>query len=103
MVKSVTLRLSEDVYEEFREAAAAERRSLANLIETAALARIREAQFVDGIEEVEILSDEALVRRMKAGSRRIHLQKVDMMGDAAVRDDSSEGIPERPPSASPCC
>ena len=103
MVKSVTLRLSEDVYEEFREAAAAGRRSLANLIETAALARIREAQFVDGIEEVEILSDEALVRRMKAGSRQIHLQKVDRMGDAAVRDDSSEGIPKRPPSASLCC
>ena len=103
MVKSVTLRLSEDVYEEFREAAAAERRSLANLIETAALARIREAQFVDGIEEVEILSDEALVQRMKAGSRQVRLQKVDIMGDAAVRDDSYGEIPELPPSESRCC
>ena len=39
MSKSVTLQLGEDVYEELREAAAAERRPLANLIETAALAR----------------------------------------------------------------
>ena len=70
MSKSVTLQLGEDVYEELREAAAAERRPLANLIETAALARIREAQFVDDAETAEILGDEALVRRLKVGSRQ---------------------------------
>ena len=63
MAKSITLRLGEDVYEEFREAAAAERRSLSNLIETAALARIRETQFVDDAEAEEILSDDALVQK----------------------------------------
>ena len=70
MSKSVTLQLGEDVYEELREAAAAERRPLANLIETAALARIREAQFVDDAETAETMGDEALVRRLKAGSRQ---------------------------------
>ena len=70
MSKSVTLQLGEDVYEELREAAAAERRPLANLIETAALARIREAQFVDDAETAEILGNEALVRRLKVGSRQ---------------------------------
>ena len=70
MAKTVTLRLGEDVYEELREAAAAERRPLSNLIETAALARIREAQFVDDAEMAEILGNEALVRRLKAGSRQ---------------------------------
>ena len=70
MPRTVTLRLGEDVYEELREAAAAERRPLSNLIETAALARIREAQFVDDAEMAEILSNEALVRRLKAGSRQ---------------------------------
>ena len=70
MSKSVTLQLGEDVYEELREAAAAERRPLANLIETAALARIREAQFVDDAETAEIMGDQALVRRLKAGSRQ---------------------------------
>ena len=70
MPRTVTLRLGEDVNEELREAAAAELRPLSDLIETAALARIREAQFVDDAETAEILGNEALVRRLKAGSRQ---------------------------------
>lgn len=70
MSKTVTLRLDEDAYAELREAATAERRPLSNLIETAALARIREAQFVDDAEMAEILDNEALVRRLRAGSRQ---------------------------------
>ena len=38
MANAVTLRLEEDVYDELREGAVAERRSLSNLIEAAALA-----------------------------------------------------------------
>ena len=75
MTKTVTLRLGEDVYEELREAAAAERRRLSNLIETAALARIREAQFVDDAEMAEILGNDALVRRLKSGSRQARRRK----------------------------
>ncbi len=75
MTKTVTLRLGEDVYEELREAAAAERRPLSNLIETAALARIREAQFVDDAEMAEILDNDALVRRLKTGSRQARRRK----------------------------
>ena len=70
MSKTVTLRLAEDVYEELREAATADRRPLSNLIETAALARIREEQFVDDAEMAEILSNEDLIRRLRAGSRQ---------------------------------
>ena len=73
MTKTVTLRLREDVYQELREAAAAERRPLSNLIETAALARIREEQFVDDAEMAEILSNE--VRRLKLGSRQARKRK----------------------------
>ena len=43
MSRTVTLRLERDAYDELQEAAAAERRPLANFIATAALARIREA------------------------------------------------------------
>ena len=75
MTKTVTLRLGEDVYQELREAAAAERRPLSNLIETAALARVREAQFVDDAEMAEIQSNEALVRRLKIGSRQARKRK----------------------------
>ncbi len=68
MSKTVTLRLDESVYEELKEAAVAENRPLSNLIETAALARLREEQFVDDAEMAEILSNEALVQRLREGS-----------------------------------
>ena len=70
MARTVTLRLEKGVYDELREAAAAERRPLSNFIATAALARIREAQFVDDREMDEILSNDALVRRLKDGSQQ---------------------------------
>ena len=69
MSKVVTLRLDDAVYKEFRQAATAERRPLSNLIESAALAKIREDQFVDDAEMAEILENERLLRRLKAGSR----------------------------------
>jgi uncharacterized protein (DUF1778 family) len=69
MARTVTLRLDDDAYAALREAAKAERRPLSNLIETAALARIREQQFVDDNEMTEIRSHPSLLRRLKAGSR----------------------------------
>ena len=69
MARTVTLRLDDDAYAALREAAKAERRPLSNLIETAALARIREQQFVDDDEMTEITSHPSLLRRLKAGSR----------------------------------
>ena len=69
MSKTVTLRISDEVYERFREAAAAHRRPLSNLIETAALAKIDEEQFVDDHEMAEIRANEALLKRMRKGSR----------------------------------
>jgi hypothetical protein len=53
----------------------AERRPLSNLIETAALARIREDQFVDDVEMAEILENDDLTRRLKAGSRHARKRK----------------------------
>ncbi len=69
MSKTVTLRLKEDVYKVFLEAARAENRSISNLIETAALHKVRDLQFVDDAEMAEILSDENLVIRIKRGSK----------------------------------
>lgn len=75
MSKTVTLRLDEATYEELKEAARSENRPLSNLIETAALAKVREQQFVDDAEMAEILEDESLMRRLKAGSREARLSK----------------------------
>ena len=75
MSKTVTLRLKDDVYNAFMEAALAENRPLSNLIETAAISKIREQQFVDDVEMVEIHADTELVKRIKQGSREARLRK----------------------------
>ena len=75
MSKTVTLRLKDDVYEAFREAALAENRPLSNLIETAAMSKIREQQFADDPEMAEILADRNLADRIKQGSREARLRK----------------------------
>ena len=79
MAKTVILRLDKDAYDELREAAAAEGRPLANFIVTAALAGIREAKFVGDREMAEILGNDALVRRLKAGSHQAHKRRGDFV------------------------
>jgi hypothetical protein len=69
MAKTLTMRLDDKTYETFVRAAKAERRSLANLVETAALRHIEESSFVDDVEMAEILSRPELIKRLKAGSR----------------------------------
>ena len=54
MAKTLTMRLDDKTYETFARAAHAERRSLANLVETAALRHIQESLFVDDAEMAEI-------------------------------------------------
>ena len=75
MSKTVTLRLKDDAYNALREAALAENRPLSNLIETAALSKIREQQFVDDTEMAEILANRNLVKRIKQGSREAQVRK----------------------------
>jgi predicted transcriptional regulator len=70
MSKTVTLRLDADAYRELKEAADAERRPLSNLIETAALSKVREQQFVDDAEMAEIRANEGLLERLREGSRQ---------------------------------
>jgi hypothetical protein len=75
MAKTVTLRLEEEVYNVFLEAAKAENRPLSNLIETAALSRLREQQFVDDAEMSEIMANENLLKRLKKGARDAEMGK----------------------------
>jgi predicted transcriptional regulator len=69
MPKTITIRLKDEVYELFAEAAGADNRTISNLIETAALNQIREQQFVDDAEMAEILSDNNLLARLREGSK----------------------------------
>ena len=69
MSKTLTLRMDEETYQVFRAAAQADRRSIANLILSSALDRIRDQQFVDDYEMAEIQSNEELMKRLRKGSR----------------------------------
>ena len=69
MPKTITIRLKDDTYKLFAEAAQADNRTISNLIETAALNKIREQQFVDDTEMVEIMSDNNLLARIRQGSK----------------------------------
>jgi uncharacterized protein (DUF1778 family) len=75
MPKTVTLRLKDEVYKAFVEAAQAENRPLSNFIETAAFARIREQQFVDDLEMAEILANQDLIKRINKGSQQVRTRK----------------------------
>ncbi|MBR9985424.1 MAG: hypothetical protein KFF68_05895 [Desulfosarcina sp.] len=69
MPKTITIRLKDDIYKLFAEAAQADNRTISNLIETAALNNIREQQFVDDTEMAEIMSDINLLARIRQGSK----------------------------------
>jgi hypothetical protein len=75
MSKKVTLKLKEDVYKIFAEAAQAENRSISNLIETSALYKVREQQFVDDAEMQELITDENLLARLRLGSKEAAKRK----------------------------
>jgi uncharacterized protein (DUF1778 family) len=79
MARTVTLRLERDAYDELQEAATAEQRPLASFIATAALARVREAQFVDDEEMAGILGNDELVSSLKTGSQQAHQRRGDFV------------------------
>lgn len=69
MPKTLTMRLDDATYQTFVRAAKAERRSLANLVENAALQHLLESSFVDDAEMADTASRPELVKRLQAGSR----------------------------------
>jgi len=75
MPKTVTLRLKEEVYKAFVEAAQAENRPLSNFIETAAFAKMREQQFADDLEMAEIRANQELIKRINKGSEEAGARK----------------------------
>lgn len=67
MSRTVTLRLPDKTYEQFRALAERENRPLSNFIETAALRYIENELFVDEFEMVEIRNNADLNRSLKRG------------------------------------
>jgi predicted transcriptional regulator len=75
MPKTITIRLKDDIYRLFAEAARADNRTISNLIETAALNQVREQQFVDDAEMAEIMADTNLLTRIRQGSKEAATRK----------------------------
>ncbi len=75
MPRTVTIRLADKSYELVRAAAEADRRSIANLIETATLRHLEEQSFMEAAEAREVLSDRGLLRRLKAGHAQAAARK----------------------------
>jgi hypothetical protein len=75
MPKTITLRLSDEDYQKFSNFAKADNRPIANAIETLALRQLEEFIFVSAFEMDEILSDESLKKRLKAGSKQAQKMK----------------------------
>ncbi len=69
MAKTLTIRVDDKTYATFVKKARAENRSVANFIETAVQAHIRETEFVDDAEIAEILGNERLRERLRQGSK----------------------------------
>jgi hypothetical protein len=75
MSKTVTIRLSEEEYILFAQAAAAVKRPISNLINYLAQQKLEEDLFVDQIEMDEILGNKNLVESMRKGSKDAKLRK----------------------------
>jgi predicted transcriptional regulator len=69
MSKTVTLRLPDETYQQFRALAERENRPLSNFIETAALRHIEAEQFTDEFEMEEIRGNTELNRSLKRGMK----------------------------------
>jgi hypothetical protein len=78
MAKTLTIRV--DDYATFVKKARAENRSVANFIETAVQAHIRETEFVDDAEMAEILGNERLRERLRQGSKDAKKKRGTLIG-----------------------
>ena len=75
MSKTITLRISEDHYEAFKQYAKTENRKISNAIETLAMKELENALFADDFEMEGILADGNLLARIKAGTKQAKNRK----------------------------
>ena len=71
MPKTITLRVSDNVYNTFKIAATGERRSISNFIEYATLSYLVEETYVSDIEMQEILNNKQLIENLNKGLKDI--------------------------------
>jgi len=67
LMKTVTMRVDDSVYEMIKLAAEGQRRNLSNFIEFATMQYLTSSQFVDSDEMTEITNDKELVQNLMNG------------------------------------
>ncbi len=70
-MKTITLRIEDDLYNMFKNAAAGEKRTISNFIEYATLNYLTEESFVSDEEMEDILSDTKLVASLRKGQEDV--------------------------------
>jgi len=71
VMKTVTMRIDDSVYEMIKAAANGQKRNLSNFIEFATLQYLTSEQYVDSEEMAEILRDKELVQNLRAGQQEL--------------------------------
>lgn len=66
-MKTVTMRVDDNIYEMIKEAANGQRRNISNFIEYATLQYLSSESYVEDSEMNEILEDKELVKSLKQG------------------------------------
>ena len=80
MPKTITLRLSDEIYEKFNRAAIEDKRSIANLIQSLALRKLDEESLADDFEMQEIFSNAHLLNKLEKGHSDATTKKGRMLG-----------------------
>lgn len=71
MLKTITLRIDENVYGLFKTAASAEKRTISNFIEYAALNYLTEETYASDAEMQDILADQKLLQSLKNAKKDV--------------------------------
>ena len=80
MSKVVTVRLSNEEYEQIASAAKRERRPLSNFMTLLVIKSLEEGAYVDAIEMAQITSDQRLMAKLRFGHRDAKQRKGKLVG-----------------------
>ncbi len=78
-MKTVTMRVDDDVYNMIKTAAQGQKRNISNFIEFATLQYLTSSLYVDDEEMGEILADKELVKNLKIGLQETKNQDYDIV------------------------
>ncbi len=75
MSKKITLKVDEDTFDMFKNAAKGEKRSISNYIEFAAISYLSSQEYVSDEENESILSDKQLIASLKKAEKEFKERK----------------------------